>query len=358
MAARWRGVWFAVAIAILVNGNQLFVHVAQVNRFYSLPMLLLAVTVVMMWMPRGGMGMLALTAGLAVLTIFSHNVTVAFFGLAFVASVATYLVGMTPLRVVARSAAACLVTALIYLLYLRPMLRGWYTTGNPTPVLVSYAAYVGIPTVALGLLGVWLVRSREERDGRAVWWLLLLVGTLLMLVVSTFSWNPRYFVFFLPMFWVPAAIAMDFVARRLNRGLTGAMWYASIVLLLAPNLVSHYADGSRHDYRSAAAVVEREARPEERILSDDAETISYYLPASLRERLSMRRKVRTPPPDAFLLVARSNAWMPLPRYGDRRIDVLAEISYRRLDQFSHIVRVLRVHPLQSGRPGVLMPERE
>ena len=343
LAARWRGLWFAVALSIAINGSQLFVHVAQINRFYSLPLLLLTLALSAMWLPFGRIGMVVATAGLGFLTVLSHNVTVAAFGLAFAASCATWLVGRTPVRVVARSGAAFVASALVYVLYLLPLIRGWHTTGNATQVLVSFTANAGVPLVALGILGGWLSLSRRDGEGQALWCGLMFAGSLCLFQVSTFSWNPRYFVFFLPALWVLAADAMDFVARKVNRGVTGAVWYGCVVLLLLPNLLSHYADGSRHDYRRAAAVVTDEARSDELILSDDAETISYYLPDDLLERLRVRTKVSAPPSTAFLLVARSNAWVPFPQFPGRRVQVLAEIHARRYDQFSHIVRVYRVH---------------
>ena len=343
VAARWRDLWFAAALAILINGNQLFVHVAQVNRFYSMPLLFLALAVAAMWFPRGGMATIVMTGVLALLTVLSHNATVPFFGLAFVASCATSVLRLTPWTLLVRSGTAFAVSTSVYLFYLMPLIRGWYTTGNPTPVLVSFSAYLGIPTVALGCLGAWLIVSRRTRREQSLWWLLVASGTLCLFVVSTFSWNPRYFVFFLPAFWMLAAEAMAVVARRFDYGLTGAIWYGCIIVLLLPNLFSHFADGSRHDYRSAAAVVIQKAQPTEQVLSDDAETIAYYLPDEFRGRLLMRTKIREPPLEAFLLVARSNAWMQLPRYGNRRVEVLAEIFHRRVDQFSHVLRVYRVH---------------
>jgi len=122
------------------------------------------------------------------------------------------------------------------------------------------------------------------------------------------------------------------------------VWYAAVALVLAPSLLSHYQDGSRHDYRHAAAVVVAADRAQEPIFSDDAETISYYLPATLRERLEVRTRIRVFPESGFFLVCRSNAWMPLPEVHNRRMHLLAEIYRRRFDQFSHILRVYRVDP--------------
>jgi len=142
--------------------------------------------------------------------------------------------------------------------------------------------------------------------------------------------------------WVLAAHAVDFVARSVGNRSVAAAWYGCVVVLLLPGLLSHYQDGSRHDYRQAAAVLVTHARLGQPILSDDAETISYYLPEGFRQTLQVRTKARELPRDEFFVVARSNAWTPLPRFPHRRSDLLAEIYRRRYDQFSHILRVYRV----------------
>jgi hypothetical protein len=344
-AARWRGLWFAIALSIVANGSQLFIHVAQINRFYSLPLLLLTLALVAIWLPRGGRFMVFAASILAWLTVLSHNVTVAAFGLAFVASIATYLFGPTaraPSRVVLRSGAACGVAGLTYVLYLMPLIRGWHTTGNPTPVLVSFAAHAGLPILAMALLGAWLSIVRRRSHEPIVWSTLFVAGTVCLFQLTSFSWNPRYFVFFLPPLWILAASAIEYVARRLGYGSVGAVWYTCVILLLLPNLLSHYRDGSRHDYRAAAAVLRQQEGDALPILSDDAETISFYLPATLRERLQVRTKVQNLPGSEFFLVTRANAWTPLPRIPKRRIHLLAEIYQRRYDQFSHVVRVYRI----------------
>jgi hypothetical protein len=146
--------------------------------------------------------------------------------------------------------------------------------------------------------------------------------------------------------WVLAAHSMEFVARRVGLGLFGAGWYACVGVLLLPSLLSHFKDGSRHDYRQAAAVLVTHARPDEPILSDDAETISYYLPGSLRAHLVVRTRVTEFPRSEFFLVCRSNAWMPLPQVPNRQMGLLAEIEHRRYDEFSHILRVYVVAAAQ------------
>jgi hypothetical protein len=350
LAARWRGLWYAIALSIVLNGSQAFVYASQLNRFYSMALLLQTLALASMWLPRGGTTMIVATALLTVGAVLSHNVTVAFFALTFLAACPLYLLGRVPFRLVLRSGVAASISVLIYFLYLRPLVQGWNSTGNPTPVLVSFAAQVGIPVLALALFGCWLSLLslvRRDEDHTMAWWTLMFAGSLCLFLLTQMTWSPRYFLLFMPPLWVLAAHSMEFIARRVGYRSLGAAWYGCVILLLLPGLLSHYQDGSRHDYRQAAAVLIAYAQQEQPILSDDAETISYYLPVNLREHLEVRTKAKEFPRSEFFLVARSNAWTALPQIPDRRMDLLSEIYRRRFDQFSHILRVYRVRPAES-----------
>ena len=350
LAARWRGLWFAAALSIVLNGSQLFIYLAQLNRFYSLPLLLVTLTLASIVMPWGGQTMIVVSALLAILAILAHNMTAAVFGLAFASACVCYVLGRVRLAVVLRSGAALLVSGLTYVVYLRPLVQGWNSTGNPTPVLISFSAHAGVTLVALALLGCWLSVFRRDQPSLMLWWALVFTGTLVLFQAATLNWNPRYFLFFLPAAWIMSAHSMEFIARRMGHGSAGVIWYGCVAFLLLPSLVSHFQDGSRHDYRQAAAVVMSHVQAGEAVLSDDAETISYYLPDQVRQRLHVRSKVTTFPQASFLLVVRSNAWMPQPQIAHRRMDLLAEIYRRRFDQFSHIVRVYRVAAEPSWNP--------
>jgi hypothetical protein len=342
LGARWRGLWYATALAMVISGSQMFVYLSQLNRFYSLPLLLLTLTLAVVCLPRGGIVVILVTAFLTVLTVLSHNMTVAVFVLAFAVTFLGYVAGRVRLQLFLRSGTTVLVSVLLYVFYLRPIIHGWASTGNPTPVLVSFAAHASVPVLALALFGGWLSLVRRDLGEPMLWWLLLFAGSLWLFQVAPVSWNPRYFVFFMPALWVLAAYAVDFVARSVGYGSVGTAWYCCVAVLLLPSLLSHYQDGSRHNYREAAAVLRRDAEAGQPILSDDAETISYYLPMGLRKHLQVRTKVREFPRSEFFLVARSNAWSALPQIHDRQMDLLAQISRRRFDQFSHILRVYRV----------------
>lgn len=344
VAARTRGLWFAVALFLVLHGSQPFVFLAQLNRFYSLPLLLLVATLGAIWWPRQGPIPMLVTGLLATLAVLSHNMTMVVLVLGCLAAGPTTVLGWTPRYVLWRSGAAAGIGLGLYVGYIRPIIAGWNSTGNPTPVLISFAAHAGIAALALAALGGWFALVRRDESRAFVWWMLLFAGGFCVFQLTSINWNPRYFVFFMPGMWMLAALAVDAIGRSLGRGLTGAAWYGCVALLFAPGLLSHFQDGSRHDYREAARVVVDTARDGQAIVSDDAETISYYLPAAYRERLLVRTKVTQVPPGEFFLVARSNAWMAQPQVPGRQLSVLAEISRRRFDQFSHVLRVYRVAP--------------
>lgn len=351
VAARWRGIWFGSALAIVLNLSQPFVFLAQIDRFYSMPLLLLALTFIAMCASGPGAMMLLATAVLATLTVLSHNVTIAVFVLAFVAACCAYVVRRAPFYLVARSALAAAIAVVLYFFFIRPLVSGWNSTGNPTPVLVSFAAHAGVPSLALAAFGIWLAIRRRDAGVPMVWWGLMLVGSLCFFQFTGMSWNPRYFLFFLPPMWILAAYAMEQVAVRFEQGSSGAVWYGCVGVLLLPSLLSHYQDGSRHDYRRAAAVLIANAQADNPILSDDAETISYYLPDGLRRHLLVRTKVTKFPDAEFFLVTRSNAWSALPQIPGRHLQLMSEIYTRRFDQFSHILRVYRIAPTSALDSG-------
>jgi len=345
-AARWRGLWFAYALAIVMNGSQLFVYLSQLDRFYALPLLLMTAILILIWMPARGVLVYTAIAVLTALAVLSHNITLVVFGLAFGASALLFLLGQVAIDVPIKNALAVAVAGAVYVLYLLPIVRGWSSTGNPTPVLVSFTAELGIPILALTILGAWLAISRW-RVPQMVWCALVFAASIVVFQFTTISWNPRYFIFFFPAAWMLSAYAMEQIAKRLDSSLTGLVWYGCVAVLLGPSLLSHYVDGSRHNYRDAAGILIERDTAREPILSDDAETISYYLPDSLKHNLFVRTKVRVPPASGFFLVARMNAWAPLPTFPGRQMELLGEISRRRFDEFSHILRVYRVLPAES-----------
>jgi hypothetical protein len=103
VAARWRGLWFGVALAIVMNASQPFVFLAQVDRFYSMPLLLMTTTLVLMWAPGRDVVVVPVVAVLTVLTVLSHNITFRYSDLAFAASCGLWLFGRGRFSLLLRS---------------------------------------------------------------------------------------------------------------------------------------------------------------------------------------------------------------------------------------------------------------
>ena len=136
---------------------------AQIDRFYSMPLLLLALTLIAMCAARPGAvdaardggpgdadGAVAQRDGRGVRPRV-HRRMLRVRGRAG-----------RPCYLVARSALAAAISVVLYFFFIRPLVTGWNSTGNPTPVLVSFAAHAGVPSLALAAL-----RDMAGRQTRA-----------------------------------------------------------------------------------------------------------------------------------------------------------------------------------------------
>lgn len=355
---RRRGWQFALALVVLVDGSQLMISLSQQNRFYGTAVLFLVLAMVAVWSPTPGLkGMLG-TLACTLLAVLSHNLLVVVFGLGMVAACVAWPLGWISRSVLARSVAAGLLSTTVYLVHVRP-LAGVWTGGKPgagfsgTGPLPSFVAQVGVPTLALALFGLALALVLPKQRKEMGWWAGLAGGSLAFVAVVPWVmpvWNPRYGVLLVLPFWCMAAFAMEFVARRLRSTRAILLWYSCVLLLLAPKLVSHYLDGSRHDYREAARVVADTVQDGVPIFSNAEWEVRYYLPAALRERVLGWNPTEPLPPSECLIILGSNVWDATARFPGRRYEVLAEISRRRFDEISHMVRVYRVAPhADAGR---------
>jgi hypothetical protein len=154
------------------------------------------------------------------------------------------------------------------------------------------------------------------------------------------AWNPRYGLLFMPPLFVLAALGVDYIACMLPSTPFRIAWFCCVGLLLLPKLASHYQDGSRHDFRTAASVVANNAHEGQSVVSNWPETLQYYLPEQAGIRVEWLQSIL--PESDFIAVISSNAWEPVFQPTDRQVRVLAEIRKRRFDEQSHIVRVYQV----------------
>ncbi|MEQ1869330.1 MAG: hypothetical protein ABL961_04845 [Vicinamibacterales bacterium] len=323
-ASRTRGHRFAWSLLILMGGSQTLLWLAQQNRFYGLSLLWATFACIYCFKSDTRLRYDMAVAVFSLLALFTHNLTVVAFGLAAVASVGAWLWGGISTTVLRRWLIAAGVTAVPYLVYLRPLLSGWVSgnTGGTSP-LVSFIAQTGIVPFALALVGMALA----FRDSYWRWWALLFVLDLAFVAVSprlVGNWNPRYGLFFMPPIWVLAAGASEAVCRALAGSVTRLAWFGALAVMLAPKVASHYLDGSRHDFRSAASVV-ASSGPGNSVVSNWPADLQWYL----RPLTGQRPRYWAPglplPEDATIVALASNAWAPPLRVPGRGVEFSSRV---------------------------------
>lgn len=345
---RRRGPPFAVALAILAGGSSLLVWLAQQNRFYTVAMLLLVLAMMAIWSRATGWKMLLATAACTLLAVLSHNLLAVLFGLGMVAACVAYPAGWIPKPVFVRSVVSGVLASAVYLFYVRPIAGGWTGAGFAwTNPLVSLVAHVGVPTLALSLLGCAASLGLPDQRREMAWWAGLAIASLLFVAAAPWVvpiWNARYALLFALPLWMTGAMAVELIARRLGSARLVVFWYGCVVLLLAPKLASYYLDGSRHDFRQAAQLAAAEVGRGEPILTNMELRVRYYFAPALRPRVQFWEPSDKLPAGECLIVYGSNIWDPVLRVPGRPTEVLAQIGRRRYDELSQVVRVYRVGP--------------
>jgi hypothetical protein len=353
---RWRGLQFAIGLAILLALSQCFVWLSQQNRFYSMAMLCIVISFAMIWTSKPlSLGSGISCVAVALLAVFSHNLAVVVFGIGLISAGICYLLRCIPLSVLLRSALMAAASATVYLFYLRPIMHGWVSGGTGgTNEVVSFAAQLGVPTIALAVLGVgFSLRSRLGASD-LLWWTICLVGGVMFIGLSPWlvgNWNPRYALFFMIPFWVMAAFGIEQVAIALKNRERQIAWYGCVALLLLPKLASHFSDGSRHDFRKAASLVDTQIRGGEPVYSNWPETLSYYLHNATKENVGQwPPSAKDKPPDntSYLIAFASNAFDRFSSPPNTTCDLLGEIATRRFDEQSHVVRIYRIRPRDAS----------
>src|SRR5262249_18338666 len=145
-------------------------------------------------------------AALSLLAILSHNLLIVAYGIYFLAAAIGAAIGAVPKSVVMRSLTMAIVAAVTYFAYLRPIMGNWSSggTGGTEPI-VSYMAALGMPTLALAILGSALAFYRSRSEPIGLWWTIAWIASLTFVVVSPRileNWNPRYAILFMAPAWI------------------------------------------------------------------------------------------------------------------------------------------------------------
>ena len=276
-------IWFAVALALLVGLNQTYVWLVQQNRFYSMGMLFLVITMAAIWSPSEKTRQwpsFVVCGFAALLAVLSHNLVAVVLWIGGLAAIMCLPLRLMPKTVGLKAILAAGVAALTYVFYLRPLMGDWISGGTGgTNEVVSFVAQLGMPTFAFAAMGIgWSLKETTESQ-RVAWWTLLLIGGLMFIALSPIllgNWNPRYAFFLMPAFWVFAAVAVEKIALRTPGSWQRFVLYCFVVALLSPKLMSHWRDGSRHDFRAAAQYLQAHSQKGEFIYCDWPLTLEYY----------------------------------------------------------------------------------
>jgi hypothetical protein len=357
ISALWAGrrsVRFATGLVLLAGASPMVIWLAQQNRFYSLALCLLAASLLTAATERRGVRIDVLAMLLAVGAVLTHNLTLVSVVVAFVAAVIAHWWGPPRRALVRRTALMAAGAVAIYVVYLRPALQGWVSggTGGTSP-FVSYVAQLGLVPAGLALLGVvGAVLGQEQRE-QSRWWLFMAAGSVLFVSLAPWlmrAWNPRYALFFMWPVWLLAASGFRLVADRLESGMLRAGWALTVLLMIAPKLLSHLADGTRHDFRSAAHIVA--GQHGQTVISNWPATLQYYLERENHQRVEDWQPGARLPDGQVILAFASNAWSPVLSFADRSTQVVGEVRTRRFDEQSHVIRVYRVEPAAHNPAGL------
>jgi len=159
------------------------------------------------------------------------------------------------------------------------------------------------------------------------------------------NWNPRYALFFMPPVWVLAANGSAVIAEALAPRHLARWWLAALVVLLLPKVVSHFVDGSRHDFRTAAQTIAARA-PLDPVFSNWPAELQYYLEPVTGQRARYWSPDDPLPAGETVVAIGSNAWEPILHVPGRSVTVIGQIGRRRFDEQSHVVMIYLVSPLQ------------
>lgn len=167
--------------------------------------------------------------------------------------------------------------------YHLPLLRGWnagadwgYSTSH---AVLGGVKRLGVPTALLTAVGlVWMFQTRYPARWFWVVWVAGWAATLVVFPLAL-AYHPAYsFPFaFAPL--VVAGYAIGEVAHcravRIGRA-SAVVWVGAACLFNLPALVSHFADGSRHDHRKAAQYVTLVRQPGDAVAAVSPANLAHY----------------------------------------------------------------------------------
>jgi hypothetical protein len=181
--------------------------------------------------------------------------------------------------------AGCAIAAAFAIFYVYPLGRekalGYSWTGYSMPrAVLSGVSQVGWPVVVLAVPGAILLWKRDR--AQAIFWVFhafVWLGSLVVLPLMIPFHSAYVFALTLPVFVLAAVTVAELTNAIVARSPLAALGvFVMLPLLSLPSIVSHYRDGSRHDFRAAANWIGDRVGPDDLIVAIQGDKLSYYRP--------------------------------------------------------------------------------
>jgi hypothetical protein len=301
--------------ALLLTLNHYQVYQSQNARYWSLVFLLTAVYPYAIYLGVRDRDPRQLALGLltGALAVLAHPASIFLFG-GLALFLATQLRGADLIRlwnhrrvrwatilglVLAVPIGLRLVSILSEWIHVRPKLRltDHLLHGPTTPgvkqiaIMLSYTDVLTVPLMLVGALGTYVLwQGRDRRLALLLMCLFIVPVAFIVLVSFRTSVGITYLIPSLPIFFIGAGVFLDELAgvewRLRPRWLLSATVAVLIIAAGAPTLISQYRDGRRYDFRGAARWLDKRLSPDDVVLSDQYNVVTYYLPGTQVSRLA------------------------------------------------------------------------
>ena len=245
--------------------------------------------------------------------------------------------------------------------YLYPLARGWNGGegwgSNPLHQLMASIYEIGWPVALLAGLGA--VAAVKLADLQGCYWLtwaeLWTAASLILPCVVVFHSAYAFPLALGVIVLAGCAAGQIYTYLRQQSLVLASAWIALVCALSLPSLLSHYSDGSRHDYRTAACFISNHWRP--------GDHVAAVAPGALRRYADVCQdaeslKTWDPLPELKQLPARpGRTWIVIPSYRPGKSEDLRrwlgtnctqelELRPPRYDYREHVVEVY----LYTGAP--------
>ncbi len=278
----------AVAAALLVAVGPDFIYQSQHHRFYLAAGFFASLAMVAgaQALHRRSAWWMILSSIAVFAAVLCHTLQgILFSGLLAGIGLAAWFNGrQLPWKLVSVIGVAMILAVALVAFYLMPIARGWNTGEGwgmkPGGAVLGSLYLMGWPIDLLAVVGALLMWQRRPEQG--VYWI-----TLALVWLAASALMPAFIVYHysyaFPLSLAAVALAGFAVGEiyELLRSRSAAVawtWVAAVCAFHVPSLLSHYRDGSRYDYRSAAQYIAAHWQPGDRVAAVSGAPLAWYEP--------------------------------------------------------------------------------